>query len=116
MRENRTLELEKLVQDPEFEGGASVIKMFTQSITEELESLKTTLIEKERQLLGMLLRIMTNFLLAELAIGQATARKLETELRESSSEDVSYKISRCNIHIRVGKIENFCVSCITVIT
>ena len=104
MREDRALELEKLVQDPEFEGGTSVKRMFTQSMRksrwycrEARITRESALAEKERQLLGMLL--MANLLLAVLAIGQATARKLETELRESYSEDVSYKISRYYIHI-----------------
>ena len=58
MCQDRALELEKLVQDPEFEGGTRVnILQGTPYnplvLQEKLESLETSLAEKERQLLGI---------------------------------------------------------------
>lgn len=58
MCQDRALELEKLVQDPQFEGGTRVNILQSAPynplvLQEKLESLETTLAEKERQLLGI---------------------------------------------------------------
>lgn len=55
--QDRALDLEKLVQDPEYEGGTRVNILQSAPynplvLQEKLESLETSLAEKERQLLG----------------------------------------------------------------